>query len=113
MLTHHLNSDLEDHLKSLGVISISGYKLWCYRHGLSTELHKTLEERRSEIALFRSKIERPASEVNERHNPRRAEWIAGIFHGELQEEKLSDVLHNFSIVGSFLPGTRVGDSYPV
>ena len=41
-----LANDLEDHFKSLGVGCISAYKLWCYRHGLSTELHKDTDQRR-------------------------------------------------------------------
>ena len=39
--TPHLNTDLENHFQNLGVGSIAAYKLWCYRHSLSTSLEKT------------------------------------------------------------------------
>ena len=88
-----LDNDLEDHFKFLGVGCISAYKLWCYRHGLSTELHKDTDQRRDKVVVFKSGIEYRKEDVNKRHSPRRAEWIARIFLGELQNEKLSDVLH--------------------
>ncbi len=88
-----LTPDLESHFKTLGVGSVSAYKLWCYRHGLSTDLNKSSEQRQTEIALLTNKTPSRDPDVHKRHDPQRAKYLARIFRGELQTEKLSSVLH--------------------
>ena len=89
----NLTSDLEDHFKTLGVGSISAYKLWCYRHGFNTSLEKTPQQRQNEIDLLQNKIETRDPEAHKKHDPKRAEYLTRIFRGELQNEKLSSALH--------------------
>ena len=48
------DDDLRQHFRALGVGTVAAYKLWCYRHGLSTDLHKTPDQRSIERALFES-----------------------------------------------------------
>lgn len=85
------DDDLRQHFCALGVGTIAAYKLWCYRHGLSTDLHKTPEQRSDEQALFASLQPLSDPAASKHHNPRRADLIARIFRGELREETLSDV----------------------
>ncbi len=47
------DGELYAHMQSLGLISVSAYKLWCRRHGLSMDLHKSAAERTDELELFR------------------------------------------------------------
>ncbi|MBT3606380.1 MAG: hypothetical protein HN521_25195, partial [Candidatus Latescibacteria bacterium] len=85
--------DLEPHFKTLGFNSTVAYKLWCYRHGLNTSLEKTPDQRQNEIDLLESQLEKRDPDVHKKHDPKRAEYLARIFRGELQNEKLSSTLH--------------------
>ena len=85
-------TDLEPHFKALGVDSAVQYKLWCHRNGLSTSLEKTPEQLQAEIDLIQEEVEQHDADITERHNPNRAEFIARIFKGELQNDTVSDVL---------------------
>ena len=40
---------LRRHFGAVGVGTVAAYKLWCHRHGLSTELEKDSAERRQEL----------------------------------------------------------------
>ena len=97
-----LPDEIESHFEALGVDSVVAYKLWCYRHGLGTGLDKTPDQRRAELALV--KAERPDPEISPRHNARRAEFIARIFKGELQNETVSDLLFRIRAMYDNLDG---------
>ena len=101
-MTTVLSNEIESHFKALGVDSVVAYKLWCYRHGLDTGLDKTPDEREAERALV--KAERPDPDINPRHNARRAEFIARIFKGELQNETVSDLLFRIRAMYNNLAG---------
>jgi hypothetical protein len=92
-LKKNLRADLEDHFESLGVGSVSGYKLWCYRNGLDTSLSKTPDQFQGEVALQVNRTEHRDPDLNKKHDPKRAEYLGRIFSGQLQNEKLSSVLH--------------------
>ena len=96
--------DLESHLKTLGVDSIVGYKLWCYRHNLDTSTEKTPEQLQTEIDLLQSQVEQRDPDFSPRYNPNRAKFIARIFKGELQNETVSDVLFRIRAVYNNLDG---------
>lgn len=99
------HQDLEAHFRALGVSSVATYKLWCYRNGLSSDLEKTVEQRRAEVDLYRESFETTRDpDVSERHNPKRAAYIARIFKGELQDVTLSDVVHRVRTMYNNLEG---------
>lgn len=92
LLHNQVDGELAEHFAALGVGTIAAYKLWCYRHGLSKALDKTAVERAEEVAFFAS-LQAPVDpEVSKQHDPRRAELIAQLFRGELEGEKLNDLL---------------------
>ena len=96
--------DLESHFKTLGVDSIVGYKLWCYRHNLDTSTEKTSEQLQAEIDLLQSQVEQRDPDFSPRYNLNRAKFIARIFKGELQNETVSDVLFRIRAVYNNLDG---------
>ena len=64
-----VDEDLAAHFAALGVGTISAYKLWCHRHGLSKGLDKTEVERAEERAFFAS-LQAPVDpEAQERSAP--------------------------------------------
>ena len=86
------DDDLILHFNALDVGTISAYKLWCYRHDLSTDLDKTPQQRLSERTLF-ERLHAPADpQAGRDHDPRRAAIMARILRGEMQDEPLTDVL---------------------
>jgi hypothetical protein len=85
------DEELWGHFRALGVGSVSGYKLWCHRHGLSTDLEKRSSQRLAEIELFDSLQPVVDPDLSRDHDPRRAAQFVRIFRGELQDEPLSDV----------------------
>ena len=93
MLLHgKVDEELAEHFAALGVGTVSAYKLWCHRHGLHKGLDKTAEQRAEELAFFAS-LQRPADpEASKEHDPRRAELIARFFRGEMEGEKLTELL---------------------
>ena len=99
-----LDDAVQEHFQALGVGSVAAYKLWCYRHGLSTELDKTPEQRQAEIDLIESQWKGRDPDISPHHNPRRAEFIARIFKGELQNDTLSDMLFRIRTMFNNLDG---------
>ena len=85
------SSGLEPHFKTLGVDSIVAYKLWCYRNCLDTSTEKTPGQLQTEIHLFKSQNPDKEPDIHRLHNPRLAKYIARIFKGELQNDKLSHI----------------------
>jgi hypothetical protein len=83
---------LEQHIAALGLMSVSSYKLWCRRHGLSMELDKTASEREAELELLRRLRGPEDPEADPSHCQQRADFIRRIASGELDGEKLSDVM---------------------
>ena len=98
------DDDLRQHFHALGVGTVAAYKLWCYRHGLSTDLHKTPDQRSIERALFESLHDLPGSDAGKHHNPRRADLLARILRGECQAETLSDVPSHIRKIYNTLKG---------
>ena len=72
LLHDRVDEDLAAHFAALGVGTISAYKLWCYRHGLSKALDKTAAERAAERAFFASLQALVDPEASKEHDPRRA-----------------------------------------
>ncbi|MBI2952659.1 PcfJ domain-containing protein [bacterium] len=100
------DDDLRRHFCALGVGTVAAYKLWCYRHGLSTDLRKTPEQRDAERALFDRLRPAPDPEVSRHHNPRRADLLARILTGEFREETLSDVPSRIRKIYNALDGDQ-------
>lgn len=96
--------DIESHFKTLGFNSVVAYKLWCYRNGLDTSTEKTSDQLREELDLLQNEIEQHDPDISERHNPNRAEHIARIFKGELQNDTLSDTLFRIRSMYNNLDG---------
>ncbi len=94
----NLTPNLEDHFKTLGVGSISAYKLWCYRHGFNTSLDKSPDQLQNEIDLLESHTKKRDPEAHKKHDPKRAEYLTRIFRGELQNERLSSLLHSIRTI---------------
>jgi len=87
-------ADFEQHLKALGLMSLSAYKLWCVRSGFDKAHHKTEEQRQAEVQYhLESLVEERGPDISIHHNPRRTDYIARIFRGECQNQTLSDILH--------------------
>ncbi|MCZ6634702.1 MAG: PcfJ domain-containing protein [bacterium] len=99
-----LVEDIQEHFQTLNVDSIVAYKLWCYRHGFSKDLDKTPEQRQAEIDLIESQEQQRDPDISKYHNPRRAEYMARIFKGELQNDTLSDVLFRIRAMYNQLDG---------
>lgn len=97
-------TDLEPHFKTLGFDSVVAYKLWCYRNGLATSTEKTPDQLQEEIDLLQNEVEQRDSDISERYNPRRAEFIARVFKGELQNETVSDVVFRIRAMYNNLDG---------
>ena len=93
MLLHdQIDEALAEHFSALGVGTVSAYKLWCYRHGLGKTLDKTATQRAEELALYAS-LQAPVDpEASREHDPRRAELVDRLFRGEMEGEKLTDLL---------------------
>jgi hypothetical protein len=85
------SAGLEPHFKTLGVDSIVSYKLWCNRNCLDTSTEKTPGQLQTEIHLFKSQNPNKEPDIHRRHNPRLAKYIARIFKGKLQNDKLSHI----------------------
>ena len=74
-----LDDALHEHSQALGVGSVAAYKLWCYRHDLSTELDKTAEQLQAEIGRMESQQQERDPDISPHHNPSRPArpfWIA-------------------------------------
>ena len=97
LLPNQVDEDLAAHFAALGVGTISAYKLWCHRHGLSTALDKTPQERAAERALFTSLQPSVDPAASKEHDPRRAALISRLFSGELADEKLNDLLSRLRV----------------
>ena len=97
LLPNQVDEALATHFAELGVGTIAAYKLWCHRHGLSTALDKTPQERSEEQALFASLQPSVDPAASKEHDPRRAELIGRLFNGELEDEKLNDLLSRLRV----------------
>ena len=86
-----IDDELRKHLDALGALSVTRYKLWCYRHGLSTDLHKDEYQRRDEVELYERLRPKPDPDAGEDHDPVRAELLRRLFRGEFQNEPLPDI----------------------
>ena len=82
---------LWEHFRDIGVGSVSGYKMWCHRHGLSTDLQKAPGQRQTERELSESLKPALDPDAGEDHEPIRAGIFKRIFRGELQDEPLPDI----------------------
>ncbi len=72
LLPNQVDEALAAHFAALGVGTIAAYKLWCHRHGLSTALDKTPQERAEERVLFASLQPSVDPAASKEHDPRRA-----------------------------------------
>ena len=99
-----LQADLIEHIRALGVDSVVGYMLWCYRNGFDKGLEKTPAQRQAELDFLRSQGEDRDPDIVPQHDPRRAAYMARIFDGELQNDKLSDVLFRVRTMYNNLEG---------
>ena len=97
LLPNQVDEALATHFAALGVGTIAAYKLWCHRHGLSTALDKTPQERSEEQALFASLQPSVDPAASKEHDPRRAALIRRLFNGELEDEKLNDLLSRLRV----------------
>ena len=97
LLPNQVDETLAAHFAALGVGTISAYKLWCYRHNLSTALDKTPQQRADERALFASLQPAVDPTASKQHDPRRAALIRRLFAGELDGEKLNDLLSRLRV----------------
>ena len=86
-----IDDELWSHFRALCVGSVSAYKLWCHRNGLSTDLQKSPEQRLAELRLLKSLQPAVDPDADKDHDPVRAELIKRIFRGELRHEPLSDI----------------------
>lgn len=85
------DEELGRHFGALGVGTIAAYKLWCHRHGLSTELHKNATRRRDELALAERLLAPLDENAGRDHDPRVAAVIERICRGEMRHDTLTDV----------------------
>ena len=97
LLPNQVDETLAAHFAALGVGTISAYKLWCHRHGLSTALDKTPQEQSEERALFAALQPSVDPSASKEHDPRRAALIRRLFNGELEDEKLNDLLSRLRV----------------
>ena len=104
LLPNQVDEALAAHFAALGVGTISAYKLWCHRHGLSTALDKTPQERAAERALFAALQPSIDPAASKEHDPRRAALISRLFSGELADEKLNDLLSRLRVEHNALAG---------
>lgn len=105
LLPNQVDEALAAHFAALGVGTIAAYKLWCYRHGLSTALDKTPQERAAEQALFAALQPSVDPAASKEHDPRRAALIGQLFNGELEGEKLNDLLSRLRVERNGLAST--------
>ena len=104
LIPNQVDEVLAAHFAALGVGTIAAYKLWCYRHGLSTTLDKTPQERAAERVLFASSQPAVDPAASKEHDPRRAALIRRLFNGELAGEKLNDLLSRLRVERNLLAG---------
>ena len=97
LLPNQVNEALAAHFAALGVGTISAYKLWCHRHSLSTALDKTPQERAAERSLFASLQPSVDPAASKEHDPRRAALISRLFSGELEDDRLNDLLSRLRV----------------
>lgn len=88
---HLRDEELWAHFHTLGVGSISGYKLWCHRHGFSMDLEKRPDQRLVEIELCRNLHPAVDPNAGKDHDPLRVKVLKRIFLGELANEPLTDI----------------------
>ena len=87
---YHQDVELSTHIRSLNAGSVTGYKLWCHRNGLSTDLMKRPEQRVAEIELYNSLQPKVDPDLSKDHDPQRAALFKRILRGELQDVSLTD-----------------------
>ena len=104
LIPNQVDEVLAAHFAALGVGTIAAYKLWCYRHGLSTALDKTPQARAAERGLFASLQPAVDPAASKEHDPRRAALIRRLFNGELAGEKLNDLLSRLRVERNALAG---------
>jgi hypothetical protein len=83
-------SNIDSHMRALGLFSKSSYMLWCRRHGFSMDIDKTRAERLSELRWLQQQNEPDDPQADACHDPRRAEVIERIAAGELKGQFLSE-----------------------
>ena len=84
------DTDLMDqHIESLGLISVAAYKLWCRRNGFPVTLEKTAEDLEEERACFSVEDGPSDPRVSKDHSPRRAELIQRMAEGEFERSSLN------------------------
>ena len=87
-----VTDSLDKHIESLGLISVSAYKLWCRRNGFPIRLEKSEEELKSERGSIAEEEERSDSRVQKHHDPRRAELIQRMADGEFEGRSLTSIM---------------------
>lgn len=90
--TATIDSSIHEHLDSLGLFSLSSYKLWCKRSGFSMSLEKSASELQTEFDYRHAEIEPSDPRIHKNHSPRRADYIERIATGEFDGQPLSSMM---------------------
>lgn len=89
---HLIDHEIDQHIKSLGLISVSSYKLWCRRNGFSTSLEKSSSEQEAECAFLTAQAVPSDPRIHKNHSPRTAGYIQRIASGEFDGQPLSSMM---------------------
>ena len=77
-------------MATLGLISISSYKLWCQRHGFSMRLEKSPTDREDELEFVRRQQTPVDPAAGKKHDPRRADDIRGVAAGRFEGKTVTE-----------------------
>ena len=77
--SQNIPARLQAHIDALGIVTLAGYKRWCYRNGLSTRVDKSGATFETELALARDLKELADPSPSWRHRPERAAQITRIY----------------------------------
>lgn len=80
---------IDDHIRSLGLFSISAYKLWCKRNGFPMSLEKSPDQLQVEHEHY-NRITAPEDpRIARNHSAQRQDYIRRISEGEFDGQPLS------------------------
>jgi hypothetical protein len=87
--TATIDVSIDDHIKTLGLFSISSYKLWCKRNGFPMSLEKTPDQLQVEHEHYHRITEPEDPRIQKNHSPQRADYIRRIAAGDFDGQPLS------------------------
>ena len=85
-------SQVEEHVKALGLETVEDYRAWCRARGLSDSLHKAKSQRRKELELDQTAQAASALTKLRRQTRRPRKTIARIFNGAQDDGLKADYL---------------------